>query len=310
MAEITAKMVKDLRAKTGAGMMDCKKALVKANGDLDKAIEELRKAGLANADKKGSRNAAEGVVNIHISDDYKTATISEINCETDFVAKNADFQEFVTSTTEHIQKTEPVDVEALLNGEFKGAKFEEELKTIIAKIGENIVVRRFATIKTDANGVVNGYVHMGGKVGVVVAAACDKPETAEAVKDVLKDIAMHAAAMAPKYLNPESIPVEDIEKEVEIAKAQLLKEGKPEQIIEKIIPGKIKRFEADNCLTKQAFVKDDKKTVEQVLSDAAKAAGGEAKLAEYIRYEMGEGLTKNGCTLAAEVEATLGSLKS
>ena len=310
MAEITAKMVKDLRAKTGAGMMDCKKALVKANGDLDKAVEELRKAGLANADKKGSRNAAEGVVNIHISDDYKTATISEINCETDFVAKNADFQEFVTATTEQIQKTEPVDVEALLNGEFKGATFEEELKTIIAKIGENIVIRRFATIKADENGVVNGYVHMGGKVGVVVAAACDKPETAEAVKDILKDIAMHAAAMAPKYLNPESIPVEDIEKEVEIAKAQLLKEGKPEQIIEKIIPGKIKRFEADNCLTKQAFVKDDKKTVEQVLSDAAKAVGGEAKLAEYIRYEMGEGLTKNGCTLAAEVEATLGSLKS
>jgi elongation factor Ts len=305
MANVTAKMVKDLRAKTGAGMMDCKKALVEANGDEEKAIEVLRKKGLANADKKGSRNAAEGVVHITISDDYRTATISEINCETDFVAKNADFQEFVTATTEHIQKTEPVDVEALLNGEFKGAKFEEELKTIIAKIGENIVVRRFATIKTDENGIVNGYVHMGGKVGVIVAASCDKPETAEAVKDVLKDISMHAAAMAPKYLNPESIPTEDIEKEKEIAKAQLLKEGKPENIIEKIIPGKIKRFESDNCLTKQAFVKDDKKTVEEVLNEAAKSVGGKAKLAEYIRYEMGEGLTKNGCTLAAEVEAAL-----
>ena len=305
MANVTAKMVKDLRAKTGAGMMDCKKALVEANGDEEKAIEVLRKKGLANADKKGSRNAAEGVVHITISDDYRTATISEINCETDFVAKNADFQEFVTATTEHIQKTEPVDVEALLNGEFKGAKFEEELKTIIAKIGENIVVRRFATIKTDENGIVNGYVHMGGKVGVIVAASCDKPETAEAVKDVLKDISMHAAAMAPKYLNPESIPTEDIEKEKEIAKAQLLKEGKPENIIEKIIPGKIKRFESDNCLTKQAFVKDDKKTVEEVLSEAAKSVDGKAKLVEYIRYEMGEGLTKNGCTLAAEVAAAL-----
>jgi len=302
---VTAKMVKDLRAKTGAGMMDCKKALVEANGDEEKAVEVLRKKGLANADKKGSRNAAEGVVNIVISDDNKTATISEINCETDFVAKNADFQNFVTSTTEQIQKTEPVDVDALLNGEFKGAKFEEELKTVIAKIGENIVVRRFATIKTDANGVVNGYVHMGGKVGVVVAAACDKPETADAVKDILKDIAMHAAAMSPKYLNPEAIPAEDIEKEVEIAKAQLEKEGKPAKIIEHIIPGKIKRFEADNCLTKQAFVKDDKKSVEQVLADTAKAVGGEAKLVEYIRYEMGEGLTKNGCTLAAEVAAAL-----
>jgi len=305
MAEITAKMVKDLRAKTGAGMMDCKKALVEANGDEEKAVEVLRKKGLANADKKGDRNAAEGVVNISISDDFRTATISEINCETDFVAKNADFQEFVTATTEHIQKVEPVDVTALLDSEFKGAKFEEELKTIIAKIGENIVVRRFATVKADENGILNGYVHMGGKVGVIVAAACDKPETAEAVKDVLKDIAMHAAAMNPKYLNPEAIPAEDIEKEKEIAKAQLEKEGKPANIIEKIIPGKIKRFEADNCLTKQAFVKDDKKTVEQVLADAAKAVGGEAKLAEYIRYEMGEGLVKNGCSIAEDVAAAL-----
>jgi len=306
MANITAKMVKDLREKTSAGMMDCKKALVEANGDEEKAIEILRKKGLASADKKGGRNAAEGVVNVVISDDYKTATISEINCETDFVAKNDSFQQFVTATTEHIQKTEPVDVEALLNGEFKGAKFEEELKTTIAKIGENIVVRRFATIKAGENGIVNGYVHMGGKVGVVVAAACDKEETCEAIKDALKDIAMHAAAMAPKYLNPESIPAEDIEKEKEIAKAQLEKEGKPAQVIEKIIPGKIARFEKDNCLTKQEFVKsENKETVEQFLANAAKKVGGEAKLVEYIRYEMGEGLTKNGCTLAAEVEAAL-----
>jgi len=305
MANITAKMVKDLRTKTGAGMMDCKKALVEANGDEEKAVEILRKKGLANADKKGDRNAAEGVVHIEISEDNRTATISEINCETDFVAKNADFQSFVSATTEHIQKVEPVDVNALLDSEFKGAKFEEELKTTIAKIGENIVIRRFTTIKTDENGIVNGYVHMGGKVGVIVAAACDKAETCEAIKETLKDIAMHGAAMAPKYLNPEAIPEEDIEKEVEIAKAQLEKEGKPANIIEKIIPGKIKRFEADNCLTKQAFVKDDKKSVEEVLTAAAKAVNGEAKLVEYIRYEMGEGLTKNGCTLAAEVAAAL-----
>ena len=306
MAEITAKMVKELRTKTGAGMMECKKALVEANGDEEKAIEVLRKKGLANADKKGSRNAAEGVVNIEISEDNKVATISEINCETDFVAKNSDFQEFVSSTTQHIQKIEPLDVDTLLNSEFKGAKFEEELKTVIAKIGENIVVRRFATIKADENGILNGYVHMGGKVGVIVGATCDKPETAEAVKDALKDIAMHAAAMAPKYLNPESIPAEDIEKEVEIAKAQLEKEGKPAQVIEKIIPGKIRRFETDNCLTKQEFVKaENKENVETYLNNIAKSVNGEVKLVEYIRYEMGEGLTKNGCTLAAEVAAAL-----
>ena len=306
MANITAAMVKELRTKTGAGMMECKKALVEANGDTEKAVEVLRKKGLANADKKGSRNAAEGVVNIEISENNKVATISEINCETDFVAKNSDFQEFVSSTTQHIQKIEPLDVDTLLNSEFKGAKFEEELKTIIAKIGENIVVRRFATIKADENGILNGYVHMGGKVGVIVAAACDKPETAEAVKDALKDVSMHAAAMAPKYLNPESIPAEDIEKEVEIAKAQLEKEGKPAQVIEKIIPGKIKRFETDNCLTKQEFVKaENKENVETFLNNIAKSVNGEAKLVEYIRYEMGEGLTKNGCTLAAEVAAAL-----
>jgi len=306
MANITAKMVKDLREKTGAGMMDCKKALVEANGDLEKAIEVLRKNGLASADKKGSRNAAEGVVNVTVSDDYKTATISEINCETDFVAKNSDFQNFVTETTEQIQKTEPADVDTLLNSEFKGAKFEEELKTIIAKIGENIVVRRFDSVKTDENGVLNGYVHMGGKVGVIVGAACDKPETAEAIKDALKDIAMHAAAMKPRYLNPEAIPAEDIEKEVEIAKAQLIKEGKPEKVIEHIIPGKIARFEKDNCLTKQEYVKAEKKeSVEEFLNNLAKKAGGEAKLVEYIRFEMGEGLTKNGCTLAEEVAASL-----
>jgi elongation factor Ts len=147
---------------------------------------------------------------------------------------------------------------------------------------------------------------MGGKVGVVVAAACDKPETADAIKDTLKDIAMHAAAMSPKYLNPEAIPGEDIEKEVEIAKAQLEKEGKPAKVIEHIIPGKIERFKKDNCLTKQEYVKAEKKEdVETFLNNQAKKVGGEAKLVEYIRYEMGEGLTKNGCTLAEEVAASL-----
>ena len=147
---------------------------------------------------------------------------------------------------------------------------------------------------------------MGGKVGVVVAAACDKPETADAIKDALKDIAMHAAAMNPKYLNPEAIPAEDIEKEIEIAKAQLEKEGKPAKVIEHILPGKIAKFEKDSCLTKQEYVKAEKKEdVETFLNNVAKKAGGKAKLVEYIRYEMGEGLTKNGCTLAQEVAASL-----
>lgn len=302
---ISAKMVGDLRKKTGAGMMDCKKALVEANGDEEKAVEILRKKGLASADKKGARNAAEGVVHVEVSEDGKTATISEINCETDFVAKNSDFTQFVSQTTEHIQKTEAADSDALMSTELNGAAFEETLKTVIAKIGENIVVRRFENIKTDANGALNGYVHMGGKVGVVIGAACDSEKTAAHVQEALKDIAMHTAAMKPKYLKEEDVPAEDIEKEKEIAAVQLEKEGKPANIIEKILPGKMKRFYADNCLIKQAFVKDDKKSVEEYLSSVAKEVGGSAKIVEYVRYEMGEGLTKNGCTLAAEVAAAL-----
>jgi len=306
MANITAAMVKALREKTGAGMMDCKKALVEANGDEEKALEILRKKGLAKAAKKADRNAAEGRVEIYITPDYKKGSIVEVNCETDFVAKTDEFVEFTKEIVKTVNVSDINDVDSLLKAPFGAGTFEEELKVKIAKIGENIVVRRFATIKADENGVVNGYVHMGGKVGVVLAAACDKPETADAIKDALKDIAMHAAAMAPKYLNPEAIPAEDIEKEKEIAKAQLLKEGKPEQVIEKIIPGKIARFEKDNCLTKQEFVKsDNKESVEEFLNNAAKAVDGKAKLVEYIRYEMGEGLTKNGCTLAAEVAAAL-----
>ncbi len=302
---ITAKMVGDLRKKSGAGMMDCKKALVESNGDEEKAIEILRKKGLASADKKGDRNAAEGLVNVEVGEAHKVATISEINCETDFVARNADFQKFVSDSTKHIQSTESADVETFLETEYNGAKFEETLKETIGKIGENIVVRRFQIVKAGENGVVNGYIHMGGKVGVIVSAACDNEETASHVANALKDIAMHVAAMNPKYLNEEQIPAEDIEKEKEIARAQLEKEGKPANIIEKIIPGKLKRFYSDNCLVKQAFVKDDKKTVEEYLSSVAKEVNGKATLVDFIRYEMGEGLTKNGCTLAAEVAAAL-----
>ena len=306
MAAVTAKMVKDLREKTGAGMMDCKKALVEANGDEEKAIEILRKKGLATADKKGSRDASEGLVEVVIGEYHKVATISEINCETDFVARNADFQNFVTKTTEHIQKVVPAgDIDDLMKSEMDGVVFEEELKQIIAKIGENIVVRRFETIKAGPNGVVNGYVHMGGRVGVVVAAACDSEETAKHVVDALRDIAMHAAAMKPAYLNPESVPADVLEKEKEIARAQLEKEGKPAQVIEKIIPGKINKYYELNTLTKQKFVKDDKLSVEEYLNKVAKEVGGTATLAEYVRYEMGEGLVKKGCTIAEEVAAAL-----
>ncbi|WP_234697124.1 translation elongation factor Ts [Nitrosophilus alvini] len=303
---ISAAMVKDLRLKTGAGMMDCKKALIEAEGDLDKAVDILRKKGIAKAAKKADRVASEGAITIEISDDYKCATISEINSETDFVAQNDNFQALVKKATKHIHVTAPDTVEDLLETEIDGIKFEEFMKAQIAKIGENIIVRRFDRICVEGNGVVNGYLHMGGKIGVIVAAVCDKPEVCDSIKDILKDIAMHIAAMNPKYLDESSIPESVIEKEKEIAVAQLEKEGKPANIIEKILPGKIKKFVEENTLLGQKFVKDDKKTVRQVLEEAAKKAGGTAKIVEFVRYELGEGIEKKGCSFAEEVAQQLG----
>jgi len=306
MANITAAMVKALREKTGAGMMDCKKALVEAEGNEEKAVEILRKKGLAKAAKKASRNAAEGRVEVYISDDYKKGSIAEINCETDFVAKTDEFIEFVQKTVKVVSESDINDVDALNKATFENSTFEEELKVKIAKIGENIVVRRIATIKAPKNGVVNGYIHAGGKVGVLVAAVCDSEKTADAIKDTLRDIAMHIAAMKPLYLNPESVPADVIEKEKEIAKEQLLKEGKPENVVEKILPGKIKKFFNEVCLTEQEYVKAEKKeSVKEALSKAAKKVGGEAVLVDFIRFEVGEGLSKNACSMADEVAAAL-----
>jgi len=306
MANITAAQVKALREKTGAGMMDCKKALVEANGDEEKAIEILRKKGLSKAAKKADRNAAEGRVEIYITPDFKKGSIVEVNCETDFVAKTDEFIEFVSETVKTINVNDIEDVDSLMKAQFGEGTFEEELKVKIAKIGENIVVRRMATIKAPENGIVNGYIHAGGRVGVLVAAACDSEKTCEAIKNTLKDIAMHVAAMKPAYLNPESVPADVIEKEKEIAKAQLLKEGKPENVIDKIIPGKIKKYYQDVCLTDQEYVKAEKKeSVAEALEKAAKAAGGSAKLVDFIRFEVGEGLVKNACNMANEVAEAL-----
>ncbi|NPA81037.1 MAG: translation elongation factor Ts [Epsilonproteobacteria bacterium] len=305
MAQVTAKMVKELRELTGAGMMDCKKVLVETGGDIDKAVEELRKKGLGKAAKKSDRLASEGLITITISDDYKKATISEINSETDFVAKNEKFQQMVKDVTSHIHENEIVTNEELIKTEIDGMPFEEYLKTQIATIGENLVVRRFATIKVGENGIVNGYVHSNGKVGVILAAKCDSEKTCEGIKDLLKNIAMHAAAMAPKYLNEAAIPAEDLAKEEEIAKAQLQKEGKPEKIWDKIIPGKLAKFKNENTLLGQKFVMDDKKSVGEVLKEKAKELGGEAEIIEYIRFELGEGLEKKSEDFASEVAAQL-----
>jgi len=305
MAAVTSELIKELRERTAAGMLDCKKALTECDGDLDAAIDWLRKKGLSAAAKKSGRSATEGTITIEVSADSKKATISEVNCETDFVGQNENFIEFCASTTAHIHTNGIKSVDELMASTINGSAFSDHLSVTISKIGENIVVRRFAEVAVSENGAVGAYKHANGKIGVLVGAECDSAKTADAIAGVLKDIAMHAAAMNPSYLDETEIPQEDLDKEVEVAKAQLEKEGKPQAMWDKIIPGKLVKFKKDNCLVDQQFVKDDKKTVKEALEAAAKAAGGTAKLTAYVRFEVGEGLEKKACDFASEVAAQL-----
>ncbi len=305
MAAVTSELIKELRDRTAAGMLDCKKALTECDGNLDEAIDWLRKKGLSAAAKKSGRTATEGTITIEVASDTKKATISEVNCETDFVGQNENFIEFCASTTSHIHSNGIKNVDDLLASSVNGTSFADHLSITIGKIGENIVVRRFAEVAVGANGAVSAYKHANGKIGVLVGAECDSAKTAEGIAGVLKDIAMHAAAMNPNYMDDTQIPAEDLERETEVAKAQLEKEGKPEAMWDKILPGKLVRFKKDNCLVDQPFVKDDKKTVKEALEAAAKAAGGTAKLTAYVRFEVGEGLEKKACDFASEVAAQL-----
>lgn len=352
--EISAKMVKELRESTGAGMMDCKKALQEAEGDMQKAIDVLREKGLGKAAKKADRLAAEGLVSVEVSADNKIATISEINSETDFVAKNQTFIDLVSNTTKHIQVQSIQNAESLTSSTIDGVKFDEYLKNQIAKIGENLVVRRFQTIKAGENGVVAGYLHANGRIGVILAAACDSEETASKAKDFLRNICMHAAAMKPQVISYKEFDKEFVEKEFLALKGELEKEneeltrlgkhlnkipefgsrlqltdeviaaeteklkeelkaqGKPEKIWDRILPGQVDRFIADNTqidqrytLLGQFFVMDDKKTIEQAIEDEAKKLGGKIEITKYVRFEVGEGLEKKSEDFAAEVAAQM-----
>jgi elongation factor Ts len=287
MANFGPKDIKKLREMTDAGMMDCKQALAATDGDMEKAVEWLRKKGLGAAAKKADKVAAEGV--IAIKADGNKAIMLEINSQTDFVAKNDKFQDFVKEVVEHVFANDFEDVEAINNSEINGQPFSEYLALQIATIGENLVVRRYAKVVSE--GDIGTYVHANSKVGVIVAS------NVNGVENELKNIAMHAAAMNPKYLNEEAVPADVIEKEKEIAREQLIKEGKPEAILEKILPGKIKRFMQDNTLENQKFVMDDKVTVAQYLKNANK----DAKLTDYVRFELGEGIEKVEEDFAAEV---------
>ncbi len=304
MANFGPKDIKKLREMTDAGMMDCKQALAASDGDMDAAQDWLRKKGLGAAAKKAGKVAAEGAIVMKIGDNK--AVLGEINSQTDFVAQNEKFKAFTAEVVAHAFDNNLNDADALNASEINGQPFAEFMSLNIATIGENLVARRFAAIDAGENGAVNGYVHANGKVGVIVAAECDSVDTADAVKNALKEIAMHAAAMSPKFLDESKIDASVIEKEKEIAREQLLKEGKPEAILEKILPGKIKRFLQDNTLVDQKFVMNDKMSVSEYLSSVAKEAGGTAKLVAFVRLELGEGIEVVEEDFAAEVAAQMG----
>jgi elongation factor Ts len=280
MAAVTAEAVKTLRERTGAGMMECKKALVEAGGDLDAAADAMRKSGLAKADKKASRVAAEGVIAIERSTDGKLAAIAEVNCETDFVAREGDFQRFANSVVKAVLANKPVNLEALLALKIEGGSIDEVRRGLIAKIGENIGVRRFELVASST--VVGTYLH-GTRIGAVVAMKSGDEALA-------KDVAMHVAAINPPYLSVADVPAADVAKEKEIQLEQMKNDpknaSKPTEMLAKIIEGKLRKWSSEITLLGQLFVKDDKLTVEAHL----KKSGGD--VASFVRYEVGAGIEK------------------
>jgi elongation factor Ts len=308
---ITAGMVKELREMTGAGMMDCKKALTETDGDFDKAVEFLREKGLATAQKKAGRIAAEGIVATTIKGDDKVAAIVEVNAETDFVAKNEVFQTYVKEVVEQAADTAAADIEA-----FKAEPWaldtsmtvQDKLAAMIAKIGENMNIRRFEKIVSE-DGVVVSYIHAGGKIGVLVEAQTEN--NSDAVKEALKNVAMQIAALNPKYVSTDEVPEDYKEHEKEILMAQAKNDpknaNKPENIIEKMISGRLNKELKEVCLLEQEYVKaENKETVAKYLEMVSKEVGTAVTLKRFVRFETGEGLEKKNEDFAAEVAAQIG----
>lgn len=281
---ITAKDVNELRAKTGAGMMDCKKALTEADGNIEKAIDILRKKGAAVAAKRADKAANEGVVLTAISEDKKTGFIVEVNCETDFVAKSDDFVAFVNFVLEKTQLYKPTSVEDLLA---KETSLQTKLDEIVGKIGEKVLISRIGITSTE-NGYVSEYVHPGAKLGVLITFVNVPGDKVELVSGVSKDIAMQVAAMKPLSVYREEVDQEVVNKEIEIYKELARKEGKPEQILEKISTGRINKFYQENCLFEQAFIKDNTKTVGDLIKEINAAAGAEVKIQSFLRFHLGD----------------------
>ncbi|MCL2110808.1 MAG: translation elongation factor Ts [Clostridiales bacterium] len=302
--EITASAVKELRERTGAGMLDCKNVLTETGGDIEKAIDVLREKGLAKAAKKSGRIAAEGLVRIAIGDGGSKAGIIEVNIETDFASKNADFVDFVDTLAAQTLTTGATDVEAFLGEPYGGTgeTVQDKLTNFIATIGENVTVRRFQTFG-EAGTVYISYLHLGGKIGVVIGLKTDA-SLAE-VEAMGRDVAMQVASMNPLFIDESGVDPDYIEKEKEILVKQALSEGKPADIVEKMVLGRLKKELKETCLLEQKFVKDSELTVAQYVSDGAKALGKDIKVAAMARYEVGEGIEKKEEDFAEEVAKQL-----
>lgn len=291
---ITTALIKELRERTGAGMLDCKKALEENGGDIEKAIDWLREKGIAKAAKKSGRVAAEGLVFAAVSADRKKGAILEFNSETDFVAKNDEFKNFGEKLVQLSLEHDLTSEDELKAFELEGKKIEDNLTELIAKIGENMNIRRLKLVST--NGFIETYIHLGGKIGVLLNVSGEAtPENVEKAKGV----AMHVAAMDPKYLNSEQVTADDLEREKEIARHQLQQEGKPENIIEKILDGKMRKFYEENCLVNQKYVRDDSVTIEKFIAPSS--------IISFDRFKVGEGIEKEESDFAAEVAAMAGN---
>lgn len=286
---VTASMVKELREKTGAGMMDCKKALVEVDGDMDKAVDYLREKGIAKAEKKADRVAAEGLSAV-VTEGNKAAIV-EVNSETDFVAKNENFQALVQELAEHILAENPANVDAMLEQDFKGTgvTVQSHINTAISKIGEKLSLRRFTVVEKEDGDVFGSYLHMGGRIGVLALIGSSSDE------ELAKDIAMHVAAINPTYVSRDEVTGDVVDREREVLKQQALNEGKPEAIVEKMVEGRLSKFFEQVCLLDQPFVKDG----DQKVGKYVKAKNASVKT--FVRYEVGEGIEKREDNFAEEV---------
>jgi len=307
MADITSQMVKELREMTQAGMMDCKKALVEAESNMEKAVEWLREKGLAAAAKKAGRIAAEGLVASYVNEDATVGVIVEVNCETDFVAKTDNFVAFCKDVAGHIAKAAPADVDALMAQQF----VNDESKTIqdlvsdaTVAIGEKISIRRFVRYETQS-GAVESYIHLGGKIGVLIEVSNDNAATrgVETFKTYYHDLALEIAAAKPTVVRKEEVPTAELDKEREILRAQALNEGKPEKIVDRMVEGRIDKYYKEVCLLEQSFVKDPDKTISQLTAEVAKEIGAKIDVKRFARYERGEGIEKRQDNFAEEIAA-------